>query len=122
MSITNGIVSSKIYDKRDDFNFEIIHFLFLDGYVPRSTSYGVYILILVVRSKRLSGVVWGWIWLWCLVVVCVHGLGLIMVYGYGFLFNYTAVGQASDSMAALKLESVDWCLMLICSLAHRGST
>ena len=30
-SITNGIVSSKIYDKRDDFNFEIVNFPFLDG-------------------------------------------------------------------------------------------
>ena len=29
-SITNGIVSSKIYDKRDDFNFEIVNFPFLD--------------------------------------------------------------------------------------------
>ena len=28
LSITNGIVSSKIYDKRDDFNFEIIKFPF----------------------------------------------------------------------------------------------
>ena len=27
LSITNGIVSSKIYDKRDDFNFEIVNFL-----------------------------------------------------------------------------------------------
>ena len=27
LSITNGIVSSNIYDKRDDFNFEIFHFL-----------------------------------------------------------------------------------------------
>ena len=35
LSITNGIVSSKIYDKRDDFNFEIVNFPFLDGYVPR---------------------------------------------------------------------------------------
>ena len=26
LSITNGIVSSKIYDKRDDFNFEIVNF------------------------------------------------------------------------------------------------
>ena len=26
LSITNGIVSSKIYDKRDDFNFEIVIF------------------------------------------------------------------------------------------------
>ena len=40
---TNGIVSSKIYDKRDDFNFEIVNFLFLAGDVPRSPSYGVYI-------------------------------------------------------------------------------
>ena len=30
VSITNGIVSSKIYDKRGDFNFEIVNFPFLD--------------------------------------------------------------------------------------------
>ena len=30
LSITNGIVSTKIYDKRDDFNFEIVRFPFLD--------------------------------------------------------------------------------------------
>ena len=41
MSITNGIVSSKIYDKRDDFNFEIVNFPFLDGDFPRSPSNGV---------------------------------------------------------------------------------
>ena len=35
LSITNGIVSSKIHDKRDDFNFEIVNFPFLDGDVPR---------------------------------------------------------------------------------------
>ena len=29
LSITNGIVSSKIYDKRDDFNFDIVNFSFL---------------------------------------------------------------------------------------------
>ena len=43
LSITNGIVSSKIYDKRDDFNFEIVNFPLLDGDVPRSPSYGAYI-------------------------------------------------------------------------------
>ena len=42
LSITNDIASSKIYDKRDDFNFEIVNFPSLDGDVPRSTSYGVY--------------------------------------------------------------------------------
>ena len=29
LSITNGIVSSKIYNKRDDFDFEIVNFPFL---------------------------------------------------------------------------------------------
>ena len=29
LSITNGIISSKIFDKRDDFNFEIVNFPFL---------------------------------------------------------------------------------------------
>ena len=43
LSIPNGKVSSKIYDKRDDFNFEIVNFPFLDGDGPRSASYGVYI-------------------------------------------------------------------------------
>ena len=40
LSITNDIVSSKIYDKPDDFNFEIVNFLFLDGNVPCSPSTG----------------------------------------------------------------------------------
>ena len=39
--ISNDIVSTKIYDKRDYFDFEIVNFPFLDGDVPRSTSYGV---------------------------------------------------------------------------------
>ena len=43
LSISNDIVSTKIYDKRDDFDFEIVSFPFLDGDVPRSTSYGVYL-------------------------------------------------------------------------------
>ena len=43
LSISNDIVFTKIYDKLDDFNFEIVNFPFLDGDVPRSTSYGVYI-------------------------------------------------------------------------------
>ena len=32
-----------MYDKQDDFNFEIVNFPFLDGDVPRSPSYSVYI-------------------------------------------------------------------------------
>ena len=47
LSITHCIVSSKIYDKQDDFNFEIVNFHFLDGDVPCSPSYGVYISQLI---------------------------------------------------------------------------
>ena len=43
MSITIDITSSKIYDKWDNFNFEIVNFPFLGGYVPRSPSYGILI-------------------------------------------------------------------------------
>ena len=39
LSISNDIVSTKIYDKRDDFGFEIVNFPFLDGDVLCSTSY-----------------------------------------------------------------------------------
>ena len=41
LSVTNGIVSSKIYDKRDSFNVEVVNMPFLDGGVLRSPSYGV---------------------------------------------------------------------------------
>ena len=37
LSISNDIVSTKMYDKRDDFDFEIVNFQFLYGDVPRST-------------------------------------------------------------------------------------
>ena len=47
LSISNNIVSTKIYDKRDDFDFEIVNFPFLDGDVPSSTSCGVYISQLI---------------------------------------------------------------------------
>ena len=33
----------RIYDKRDDFDFDILIFPFLDGDVPRRPSYGVYL-------------------------------------------------------------------------------
>ena len=56
MSITNGIVSSKIIDKRDDLNFEIVIFPFLDGDDPRSHSYDVYISQLIHFARVCSNV------------------------------------------------------------------
>ena len=49
LTISDGFVKTKIYDKRDD----IINFPFLDGDVPRSASYGVYISQLI-RFARVS--------------------------------------------------------------------
>ena len=40
------------FDKRDDFDFDIVKIPFLDGDVPRSTSYGVNISQLI-RFARL---------------------------------------------------------------------
>ena len=47
------LVKTKIYDKRDDFDFDIVNFPFLVGDVPRSTSYDVYISQLI-RFARVS--------------------------------------------------------------------
>ena len=56
MSITNGKVSVKSYDKLDDFDFEIVNFIFLDEDVPRSPSYGVYIFKLIRFARMCSNV------------------------------------------------------------------
>ena len=53
LSISHGFVSSKINDNRDDFDFDIVNFPFLDDDVLRSTSYGVYISQFI-RFARVS--------------------------------------------------------------------
>ena len=47
MSILDGFISCKFYDKHDDFDFEIVNFPYLDGDVPRRASYGVYVSQLI---------------------------------------------------------------------------
>ena len=42
LSISNDFVSSKSYDKRDDFEIDIVNFPFLNGDIARRSSYGVY--------------------------------------------------------------------------------
>ena len=56
LSISNDIVSVKIYDNCDDFDFEMANFPFLDGDVPRSTSYGVYSFQLIRFARSSSHV------------------------------------------------------------------
>ena len=54
LSIFNGTVSTKIYDKRGDFHFDIVNFPFLDGVVPRRTSSGVSISQLICFARASS--------------------------------------------------------------------
>ena len=56
LSISNGFVSSKIYDNRDDFDFDIVNFSFLDADVPRRPSYRVYISQLIRIARVCSHV------------------------------------------------------------------
>ena len=49
-----GFVSSKMYDKRDDFDFDIVHFPFLDGDASRTTYFGVYISQLIRFARESS--------------------------------------------------------------------
>ena len=46
-------ISSPLRFKRDDFDFEIVIFPFLDGDVPGSISYGVFQLIRFARASSL---------------------------------------------------------------------
>jgi hypothetical protein len=46
-TITNNSFHTKIYDKRNDFDFGIVNYSHLDGDVPHATSYGVYISQLI---------------------------------------------------------------------------
>ncbi|KAK3090313.1 hypothetical protein FSP39_010856, partial [Pinctada imbricata] len=47
IKIINGEIHTRVYDKRDDFGFNIVNFPWLDGDVPRLPSYGIYISQLI---------------------------------------------------------------------------
>ena len=52
-NLTSGQLSTKIYDKRDDFNFKIINFPNMCSNIPASPAYDVYISQLI-RYARAS--------------------------------------------------------------------
>ena len=56
ISINQGKLNTKVYDKRDDFSFPIVNFPHLDGDVPLAPSYGVYISQLVRYARVCSDV------------------------------------------------------------------
>ena len=123
LSISNDIVPTKIYDKRDDFDFEIVNFPFLDGCVPRSTSYGVYISQLIRFARVTSHIAHFKLKkmvgfnnfsaqfikiishykkigsnIYVLQQTACFVVNPITVGNFAFLFNCTPVGQTSDSM------------------------
>ena len=113
LSISNDIVSTKIYEKRDYFDFEIVNFPFLDGDVPRSTSYGVYISQFI-RFARACSYVADFNTINCqprnflsraigyninvLQQTACLVVNPIMVGNFAFLFNSPSVGRTSESM------------------------
>ena len=47
VTMANGKYSTAVYDKRDDFNFNIVNFPYLSSNIPSGPAYGVYISQLV---------------------------------------------------------------------------
>ena len=58
LSVSGDVVSTRVYDRRDDFGFGVVGFPFLDGDVPRSASCGVCVSRFI-RFARASGYVTG---------------------------------------------------------------
>ena len=54
LSISNVTVSTKIYDKRGDLDFDVGYFLFLDGDVPLRTSYWGVLIRFARSSSNVS--------------------------------------------------------------------
>ena len=50
----SGQLSTKIYDKRDDFNFKIINFPNMCSNIPASPAYGVYISQLIRYARPVA--------------------------------------------------------------------
>ncbi|KAK3096998.1 hypothetical protein FSP39_005494 [Pinctada imbricata] len=56
IKIVNGEIHTSVYDKRDDFGFNIVNFPWLDGDVPRLPSYGIYISQLIRYARACTDV------------------------------------------------------------------
>ena len=56
ITIKNKTIHTNVYDKREDFCFDIVNFPWLDGDVPRLPSYGIYISQLVRFARACSDV------------------------------------------------------------------
>jgi len=67
---------TKLYDKRDDFDFHIVNFPFICGNIPATPAYGVYIFQLI-RYSRACGFYQDFLWfeLTTLTVISIYCIG-----------------------------------------------
>ena len=54
LSVSKGTLSTKLYDKRDDFDFRIVNFPYISSNIPESPAYGVYISQLIRYARACS--------------------------------------------------------------------
>ena len=52
--IDNGKLTTRLYDKRDDFNFPIVNFQFLSSNIPSAPAYGIYVSELIRYARACS--------------------------------------------------------------------
>ena len=52
--IDNGKLTTRLYDKRDDFNFPIVNFPFMSSNIPSAPAYGVYVSQLIRYARTCS--------------------------------------------------------------------
>ena len=52
--IDNGKLTTRLSDKRDDFNFPIVNFPFLSSNIPSAPAYGVYVSQLIRYARACS--------------------------------------------------------------------
>ena len=50
----NENLTTRLYEKRDDFNFLIVNFPFLSSNIPSAPAYGVYVSQLIANAKACS--------------------------------------------------------------------
>ena len=51
---TGGTISTKLYDKRDDFDFRIVNFPYICSNIPESPAYSVYISQVIIYLRACS--------------------------------------------------------------------
>ena len=58
--IDNGKPTTRLYDKRDDFNFPIVNFPFLSSNIPSAPAYGVYVSQLIRYAEPVQIIRTSW--------------------------------------------------------------